>query len=96
MSSDFCLWHPFFLHIPPATHLYSNLYRQLMHMCTACPLHCLQLYDEIRIDHFRAFAGYWAIPADAETGGCHCGGAATVIQFDEHADGCRLCVACGA
>eukprot|EP00192_Tetraselmis_astigmatica_P008779 CAMPEP_0117671382 /NCGR_PEP_ID=MMETSP0804-20121206/13302_1 /TAXON_ID=1074897 /ORGANISM="Tetraselmis astigmatica, Strain CCMP880" /LENGTH=620 /DNA_ID=CAMNT_0005479835 /DNA_START=81 /DNA_END=1943 /DNA_ORIENTATION=+ len=25
------------------------------------------LYDECRIDHFRAFAGYWAIPGDAET-----------------------------
>lgn len=25
------------------------------------------LYDEFRIDHFRGLAGYWAIPADAET-----------------------------
>lgn len=28
----------------------------------------MQLYDETRIDHFRAFAGYWAVAADAETG----------------------------
>lgn len=27
----------------------------------------MQLYDETRIDHFRAFAGYWAVEADAET-----------------------------
>ncbi|KAL4434072.1 hypothetical protein ABPG75_000513 [Micractinium tetrahymenae] len=27
----------------------------------------MQLYDETRIDHFRAFAGYWAVAADAET-----------------------------
>ena len=27
----------------------------------------LQLHDMVRIDHFRAFAGYWSIPADAET-----------------------------
>ncbi|XP_073390551.1 4-alpha-glucanotransferase, chloroplastic/amyloplastic [Physcomitrium patens] len=25
-----------------------------------------ELYDEFRIDHFRAFAGYWAIPATAQ------------------------------
>lgn len=25
------------------------------------------LFDAIRIDHFRAFASYWAVPADAET-----------------------------
>lgn len=25
----------------------------------------MALYDIVRIDHFRAFAGYWAIPADA-------------------------------
>lgn len=28
----------------------------------------LQLYDETRIDHFRAFVGYWAVAADSETG----------------------------
>ncbi len=27
----------------------------------------LKLYDIVRIDHFRALASYWAIPADAET-----------------------------
>ncbi len=27
----------------------------------------LQLYDVVRIDHFRGFAGYWEIPASAET-----------------------------
>lgn len=27
----------------------------------------LQLYDETRIDHFRAFAGYWEVDAKAET-----------------------------
>ncbi len=25
------------------------------------------VYDSVRIDHFRAFASYWAVPADAET-----------------------------
>jgi len=23
----------------------------------------MDLYDEFRIDHFRGFAGYWAVPA---------------------------------
>lgn len=27
----------------------------------------LRLYDQVRIDHFRGFAGYWEIPADEET-----------------------------
>ena len=27
----------------------------------------LKLYDKVRIDHFRAFASYWAIPAESET-----------------------------
>lgn len=27
----------------------------------------LEWYDALRIDHFRAFANYWAIPADADT-----------------------------
>ena len=27
----------------------------------------MQLYDEVRIDHFRAFAGYYTIDAEAET-----------------------------
>ena len=27
----------------------------------------LSLYDSVRIDHFRAFASYWAVPADAKT-----------------------------
>lgn len=27
----------------------------------------LQLYDTVRIDHFRAFASYWAVPADSDT-----------------------------
>uniref|UniRef100_A0A1D2ABW5 4-alpha-glucanotransferase n=2 Tax=Auxenochlorella protothecoides TaxID=3075 RepID=A0A1D2ABW5_AUXPR len=27
----------------------------------------LQLYDETRVDHFRAFAGYWAVGAQEET-----------------------------
>lgn len=26
----------------------------------------MQLYDKLRLDHFRAFANYWAIPAGAE------------------------------
>lgn len=29
--------------------------------------HALSTYDTVRIDHFRAFASYWAIPADSET-----------------------------
>ncbi len=29
--------------------------------------HALKVYDTVRIDHFRAFASYWAIPADSET-----------------------------
>lgn len=27
----------------------------------------LSRFDVVRIDHFRAFASYWAVPADAET-----------------------------
>ena len=27
----------------------------------------LALFDVVRIDHFRAFAGYWMVPAEAET-----------------------------
>lgn len=27
----------------------------------------LALHDEVRIDHFRGLAGYWAVPADSET-----------------------------
>lgn len=27
----------------------------------------LKLYDTVRIDHFRAFASYWAVPAESET-----------------------------
>lgn len=30
-------------------------------------LHCLELYDVLRIDHFRAFATYYAIPAGSTT-----------------------------
>ncbi len=26
----------------------------------------LRLYDQVRIDHFRGFAGYWSVPAGAE------------------------------
>ncbi len=26
-----------------------------------------KLYDRVRIDHFRAFASYWAVPADSKT-----------------------------
>lgn len=29
--------------------------------------HALQVYDTVRIDHFRAFASYWAIPAGSDT-----------------------------
>ena len=29
--------------------------------------HSLKLFDLIRIDHFRAFASYWAVPADSKT-----------------------------
>ena len=29
--------------------------------------HSLRLYDAVRIDHFRGFASYWAVPADSET-----------------------------
>ena len=29
--------------------------------------HSLTLFDRLRIDHFRAFASYWAIPAESET-----------------------------
>ena len=28
---------------------------------------CLRLYDKVRIDHFRAFASYWAVPAESKT-----------------------------
>ena len=29
--------------------------------------HALKFFDVVRIDHFRGFAGYWEIPADAAT-----------------------------
>jgi 4-alpha-glucanotransferase len=29
--------------------------------------HGLSLHDALRLDHFRGFAGYWAVPADAPT-----------------------------
>lgn len=29
--------------------------------------HALKIYDTVRIDHFRAFASYWEIPADSKT-----------------------------
>lgn len=29
--------------------------------------HMMRLVDEIRIDHFRGFASYWSVPADAKT-----------------------------
>lgn len=29
--------------------------------------HALKTYDTVRIDHFRAFASYWAVPADSPT-----------------------------
>ncbi len=29
--------------------------------------HGLVLHDELRLDHFRGFAGYWSVPAEAET-----------------------------
>lgn len=29
--------------------------------------HALKAYDTVRIDHFRAFASYWEIPADSKT-----------------------------
>lgn len=29
--------------------------------------HGLLLHDELRLDHFRGFVAYWAVPADAET-----------------------------
>lgn len=29
--------------------------------------HALKLYDRVRIDHFRAFASYWSVPADSKT-----------------------------
>jgi 4-alpha-glucanotransferase len=29
--------------------------------------HGLALHDQLRLDHFRGFAGYWAVSADAET-----------------------------
>lgn len=29
--------------------------------------HSLKLFDRVRIDHFRAFASYWAVPADSKT-----------------------------
>ena len=29
--------------------------------------HALKAYDTVRIDHFRAFASYWQVPADSDT-----------------------------
>jgi hypothetical protein len=28
----------------------------------------MAMYDETRVDHFRGFAGYWSVDAQAETG----------------------------
>lgn len=30
-------------------------------------MHNLAMFDSVRLDHFRGFAGYWAVPADEET-----------------------------
>ena len=38
-------------------------YRWWIHRVTEA----LDLYDSVRIDHFRAFASYWAVPATAKT-----------------------------
>ena len=29
--------------------------------------HSMKLFDKVRIDHFRAFASYWAVPAESKT-----------------------------
>lgn len=29
--------------------------------------HALKVYDTVRVDHFRAFASYWAVPANSDT-----------------------------
>ena len=29
--------------------------------------HCMKLYDKVRIDHFRGFDEYWAVPYGDET-----------------------------
>lgn len=29
--------------------------------------HAMKMYDRVRIDHFRAFASYWAVPAESDT-----------------------------
>lgn len=29
--------------------------------------HAMNLFDRVRIDHFRAFSAYWVVPAEAET-----------------------------
>lgn len=50
----------------------------------------LELVDVFRIDHFRGFAGYWAVPAEAETardGHWEKGPGATVFRAGEHALG---------
>ena len=36
--------------------------RRIRHVCS--------IYDVVRIDHFRGFAGYYAIPADSRDAGC--------------------------
>ena len=54
--------------------LWGNpLYRWNMHEKTgyawwiARMRHALKLFDQVRIDHFRGFASYWEVPADAPT-----------------------------
>lgn len=32
--------------------------------------YALKQFDRVRIDHFRAFSAYWAVPAEAETAQC--------------------------
>ena len=58
----------------PTGQLWGNpLYRWATHRATGYQWwitrlwYCFELYDVVRIDHFRGFDTYWAIPADSTT-----------------------------
>jgi len=46
-------------------------------------MHQLSLFDKVRIDHFRGFAGYWEIPADKSTTKDEQGNTINTAQYGE-------------
>lgn len=46
---------------------WENLKKRHYDWWVARLLHCFKIYDVVRVDHFRGFAAYYEIPADAAT-----------------------------